>query len=304
VGDSALDFGLAYFPFLATSVVGEADIDYTCFDPTDLRAILTAQAAFAHPDAAAPAPAANRNPDFLRLKGLIDRMASTVDHATQAGRSAIAALSHDLVAALPLLAQIEAVVRADLALLPPGGALAGVCAQNDMMRGVWHAPANIGLKEVLAPSFDLTRAQQEPLNAPADGKAIDAVRFFDGRGTLVWGARTLDAKYLEPRYIQVRRTLIYIEQSLMTALDAFVFESNDSKTWDAVRLAVTDFLQGLWRAGGLFGAKAEDAFMVRCGLGATMTAADIEAGRLIVEVAVVLLHPAEFVTLRLTPGQA
>jgi phage tail sheath protein FI len=172
------------------------------------------------------------------------------------------------------------------------------------MRGVWHAPANIGLKEVLAPSFDLTRAQQEPLNAPADGKAIDAVRFFDGRGTLVWGARTLDAKYLEPRYIQVRRTLIYIEQSLMTALDAFVFESNDSKTWDAVRLAVTDFLQGLWRAGGLFGAKAEDAFMVRCGLGATMTAADIEAGRLIVEVAVVLLHPAEFVTLRLTPGQA
>jgi Bacteriophage tail sheath protein len=304
VGDSALDFGMAYFPFLATSVVGEADIDYTCFDTADLRAILTDQAAFAHPDAAAAGPAANRNPDFLRLKVLIDAMASTADHSTQAGRAAIAALNRDLVAALPLLAQMEAVVQADLALLPPSGALAGVCAQNDMVRGVWHAPANIGLKEVIAPNINLTDAQQGPLNVPTQGKAIDAVRFFDGRGTLVWGARTLDATYLEPRYIQVRRTLIYIEQSLRVALDAFVFESNDAKTWDAVRLAVTSFLQDLWRAGGLFGAKAEDAFMVRCGLGATMAAADIEAGRLFVEVAVALVNPAEFVPLSLTPRPA
>jgi len=304
VGDSALDFGGAYFPFLATSIVGAADIDYAAFDPTDLRAVLTDQAASVHPDAAAGGPAANHNPDFLRLKALIDAMASTVDRSTQAGRAAIAALNRDLVAALPLLAQMEAVVQADLALLPPSGALAGVCAQNDMVRGVWHAPANIGLKEVLAPSFNLTHAQQGLLNAPGDGKAIGAVRFFDGRGTLVWGARTLDAKYLEPRYIQVRRTLIYIEQSLRTVLDAFVFESNDARTWDAVRLAVTSFLQDLWRAGGLFGAKAEDAFVVRCGLGATMTMADIDAGRLIVQVGVAVLHPAEFVILRLAPGPA
>jgi hypothetical protein len=304
VGDGALDYGMAYFPFLATSVVGEADIDYTYFDPTDLRAILMDQAAFAHPDAAAPGPIANRNPDFLRLKGLIDRIPSTVDHSTQAGRSAIASLNHDLVAALPLLAQMEAVIQADLALLPPSGALAGVCAQNDMVRGVWHAPANIGLKEVLAPSFNLTDAQQEPLNAPPDGKAIDAVRFFVGRGTLVWGARTLDANSAERRYIQVRRTLIYIEQSIRTALDAFVFEPNDANTWSAVRLAVTAFLLGLWRAGGLFGAKSEEAFIVQCGLGITMTQLDIDEGRLIVEVAVAVLHPAEFVILRLMPSRA
>jgi uncharacterized protein len=295
---------MAYFPFLATSIVGAADVDYTCFDPADLRAILTDQAAFAHPDPAAPGPAANRNPDFLRLKGRIDAMGSTVDRSTQAGRGAISALNHDLVAALPLLGQMEAVVQADLALLPPSGALAGVCAQNDTARGVWHAPANIALKEVIAPSFNLTAAQQGPLNAPTDGKAIGAVRFFVGRGTLVWGARTLDANHAEQRYIQVRRTLIYIEQSMLTVLDDFVFESNDAKTWTAVRDAVTNFLQDLWRSGGLFGAKAEDAFLVQCGLGTTMTMADIDEGRLIVRVGVAVLQPAEFVVFRLTPSRA
>jgi phage tail sheath protein FI len=293
---------MAYFPFLATSVVGD-EVDYAYVDPvgslTMLQGILVDQAAFAYPDAAVPGPAANRNPDFLRVKGLIDRMASTQDRSTPEGRAAIAALNHDLVAALPLLAQIVAVILADLGLLPPSGALAGVYAQTDQARGVWKAPANVALQAVAAPSLAITEAQQGPLNAPPDGKAIDVVRAFIGRGTLVWGARTLDGNSNEWRYVQVRRTVIYLEQSIKSGLQTLVFEPNDANTWVTAIGMVSNFLIGLWRQGALQGSRPTDAFFVQCGLGTTMTAQDILDGNLIVEVGVALVRPAEFIILRL-----
>jgi Bacteriophage tail sheath protein len=302
VGDDALGYGMAYFPFLATSVVGD-EVDYAYVDPGGalavLQKILVDAAAFAHPDATAPGPATNGNSEFLRIERLIDAMASTQDRSTPEGRAAIAALNHDLVTALPLLAQIEDVVRADLGLLPPSGALAGVYAQTDTTRGVWKAPANVALQAVAAPSLAITNAQQDSLNAPPDGKAIDVIRTFVGKGTLVWGARTLDGNSNEWRYVNVRRTVICIEQSIKNGLEALMFEPNEAKTWVTVTGMVENFLTTLWRQGALQGVKPEQAFFAHCGLGITMTGQDILDGKLIVEVGVALVRPAEFIILRL-----
>jgi DNA-binding MarR family transcriptional regulator len=302
VGDDALAYGIAYFPFLATLVVGN-EVDYAYVDPggslAALQRILLDEAAFLYPDAAAPGPAANRNAAFLRAKGLIERMPSNHDRSTPEGRAAIAALNDELVTALPLLAQIEGVIRADLGLLPPSGALAGVYARTDTTRGVWKAPANVALEAVAAPSLAVTEAQQGQLNAPPDGKAIDVIRASVGKGTLVWGARTLDGNSNEWRYVNVRRTVIYIEQSIRNGLQVLVFEPNEAKTWITATGMVENFLTNLWRQGALQGAKPEYAFFVHCGLGITMTGQDIADGKLIVEIGVALVRPAEFIILRL-----
>ena len=92
---------------------------------------------------------------------------------------------------------------------------------------------------------------------PIDGLAINAIRDFVGRGTLVWGARTLDGNSNDWRYIQVRRALIYIEQSVELALNKFVFEPNVAQTWVTVASMIGSFLRGVWQAGGLMGAIAD-----------------------------------------------
>ena len=132
---------------------------------------------------------------------------------------------------------------------------------------------------------------------PMNGKAVNAIRTFVGRGTLVWGARTLDGNSNDWRYIQVRRTLIYIEQSVKVALDRFVFAANDGQTWVAVTSMISNFLQGLWSQGGLMGDKASDAFAVSCGLGSTMTPQDILDGYMVVQITLQMIHPAEFIEL-------
>jgi hypothetical protein len=124
---------------------------------------------------------------------------------------------------------------------------------------------------------------------------VDAIREFTGRGTVVWGARTLDGNSRDWRYIQVRRTLIYIEQSIKLALDPFVFAANDASTWSTVVSMVSSFLQGLWSQGGLMGATAQEAFSVECGIGSTMTADDVLDGYMIVQVTLQMIRPAEFI---------
>jgi len=102
---------------------------------------------------------------------------------------------------------------------------------------------------------------------------------------------------LPDRGIQVRRTLIYIEQSIKTALSQFEFAANDGDTWAAVVATVSSFLQGVWSEGGLLGATLSDGFSVQCGLGSTMTAQDILDGSMIVQVTLQMIHPAEFIEL-------
>jgi phage tail sheath protein FI len=184
-------------------------------------------------------------------------------------------------------------------ILPPSAAIAGVYARVDRERGVWKAPANVSLAGVLRPTVQVTIAEQDGLNVnPGPGKSINAIRSFPGKGTLVWGARTLAGNHNEWRYVPVRRLFITIEESARKASSFAVFEPNDATTWLKVKGMIESYLYGLWEKGALQGAKADSAYYVHVGLGKTMTSQDILEGRMIVEIGVAAVRPAEFIILR------
>lgn len=288
VGNSYLSYGAVYFPFLETNLVSESEIDYTRVAPGgsagDLASLLQTQA-----DVLYAADEARHG----EVQQLIDAMATTTEP------EAIAQLDKKLAATLPILGEIKKTIASRLSTLPPSAALAGVMTQVDQMRGVWNAPANQSLVSVKEPTVQLDDAQQGKLNAPAGGKSVNAIRSFPGRGTVVWGARTLDGNTEDWRYIQVRRTLIYVEQSVQQGLEAFVFSPNEAGTWAEVVSTVSSFLQNLWSQGGLMGASASEAFHVQCGLGTTMTAQDLLDGFMTVQIQLSLVSPAEFITITL-----
>ena len=194
-----------------------------------------------------------------------------------------------------LLCQLDDGTRVQV---PASGAVAGIIAQVDRTQGVNTAPANVSISGIIGPSVKVDDPDQEQLNLdPASGKSVNAIRLFTGRGTLVWGARTLDGNSQDWRYIQVRRTVIYLEQSIRAALHPFVFEPNVAATWQTATGLIDGFLIEQWKQGKLQGAKAADAFSVQCGLGTTMTAEDIEAGLLKASILVAVAHPAEFIVI-------
>lgn len=182
--------------------------------------------------------------------------------------------------------------------LPPSSAMAGIYARVDSTRGVWKAPANVGLSYVIKPSLQISHEEQGDLNVHTSGKSINAIRSFTGKGTLVWGARTLAGNDNEWRYINVRRFFNMVEESVGKASEQFVFEGNDANTWVRVRAMIENFLILQWKAGALAGAKPEQAFYVRVGLGQTMTAQDVLEGRMIIEIGMAAVRPAEFIILR------
>ncbi|NBC03298.1 MAG: phage tail sheath family protein [Bacteroidetes bacterium] len=182
--------------------------------------------------------------------------------------------------------------------LPPSGAVAGAYALVDSNRGVWKSPANVSLNRVSAPTISMETSEQDDLNVSDTGKSINAIRKFSGKGVLIWGARTLDGNSNEWRYISVRRFFNMVEESVKKASSRFVFEPNDANTWVKVKAMIENFLTLQWRAGALMGAKAEDAFFVKVGLGETMTQDDVLNGRMIVEIGMAAVRPAEFIILR------
>ncbi|RPD38904.1 phage tail sheath family protein [Chitinophaga barathri] len=189
-------------------------------------------------------------------------------------------------------------VRVEMSLLPPSGAVAGIYAATDRSRGVWKAPANVSLRSVVTPAYKLTDQEQSTLNVHETGKSINAIRAFTGKGILVWGARTLAGNDNEWRYINVRRFFNYVEESTKKASEPFVFEGNDANTWVRIRAMIENFLTLQWRQGALAGATTKQAFYVKVGLNETMTAQDILEGRLIVEIGMAAVRPAEFIILR------
>ena len=183
--------------------------------------------------------------------------------------------------------------------LPPSGAVAGVYAATDAKRGVWKAPANVSLADVVGPAIRIDNLTQEDLNVDATtGKSINAIRAFAGKGTLIWGARTLAGNDNEWRYVSVRRFYNMVEESVKKSTYWAVFEPNDANTWTKVRGMIENYLTLKWRDGALAGATPKDAFFVRCGLGTTMNAQDILEGRMIVEIGMAVVRPAEFIILR------
>jgi len=151
---------------------------------------------------------------------------------------------------------------------------------------------------VNAPSVNISGEQQQSLNVDVmAGKSVNVIRPFPGIGTLVWGGRTLDGNSQDWRYINVRRTLIMIEQSLKLATRAYVFEPNDAGTWVTVSSMINNFLFNLWKEGALAGAAPEQAYNVQIGLGATMTPNDILDGIMRISVKVAIVRPAEFIVI-------
>lgn len=177
---------------------------------------------------------------------------------------------------------------------PPSGAVMGIYSRTDNTRGVHKAPANEIVKSCTGLSVSYNEMEQGKLNP----YGINLIRAIPGSGIRVWGARTCssDGSW---KYVNVRRTLIYIEQSIKANTNWVVFESNDETLWSRVEGTISIFLTNIWRNGVLAGSSPAEAFYVNVGK-ATMTEDDILNGRLICEIGVALVRPNEFVIFRIT----
>ncbi|MEV5508640.1 phage tail sheath family protein [Streptomyces orinoci] len=181
-------------------------------------------------------------------------------------------------------------------LVPPCGHVAGVWARVDDERGVHKAPANEALVTVAAPQYPVTDGLQKLLNP----LGINCIRQFPQRGILIWGARTLteetDADW---RYVNVRRLVSFIDESILQGTQWAVFEPNDERLWTAIRRNVSAFLTDLWRQGALQGATADQAFYVKCDE-ANNLKPSVLAGNVICDVGIAPVRPAEFVHFQVT----
>lgn len=185
-------------------------------------------------------------------------------------------------------------------IMPPAPGVVGKYASVDSTRGVWKAPANVNMDYVIKPTMKVTDEQQENLNVDTTaGKSVNVIRSFVGRGNaIIWGARTMAGNSNEWRYIPVRRFFNMVEESVKKATVQFVFEPNDINTWSRVKSMIDNFLVQQWRAGALMGTTPEQAFYVKVGLNETMDEVDVWEGRMIVEIGMAVVRPAEFIILK------
>ncbi|MCB0967557.1 MAG: phage tail sheath family protein [Ilumatobacter sp.] len=178
-------------------------------------------------------------------------------------------------------------------MVPPSGHMAGIWSRTDTNRGVWKAPANEVVRGALSVETDITKAEQGLLNPIG----INCIRPFGTQGIRVWGARTLSSN-TDWTYINVRRLFNMIETTIMNGTQYAVFEPNDQALWEGLKRTVGSFLRGLWRDGALFGATAEQAFYVKCDE-ETNPPDSIDQGKVVVEVGIAPVKPAEFVIFRI-----
>ncbi len=287
IGTEFLDFGSAYYPWLNTSVVQANEITFMNIaeDNRDgFKALLTAE---------------NDASDKTdKAKAELAEYITKLGNETGTDQEIFVArdVAHKiLMRQSKVYSEIMREMLLTLNMLPPASAMAGIYTLVDHTKEVWKAPANISMANVISPTVSITHADQENLNVPLDGKAVNAIRYFVGEGVKVWGARTLDGNSLDWRYINVRRTMIMLEESIKNSAKAFVFEPNVANTWVSMRSMISNFLNGIWKRGGLAGAIPEDAFSVHVGLGDTMTSEDILEGILRITVLVAISRPAEFI---------
>lgn len=316
VGTDSLNFGAAYYPWLNAQIVD--GVDYTAITAASLGAFSNAliteatqrlgadsdkfkalSAKIKELGGSTPvAPVQPVQPDEPAADaGKEPAQPVTPSAATANTPQQISALHQVLTTASPLYAQVMGDIQAALNLLPPSGAIAGVYCRVDNNEGVFKAPANTSVFSVASPTVNLSDLDQEDLNMPLEGKAVNAIRAFRGRGTIVWGARTLDGNSQDWRYINVRRTMIMLEQSIKYAMQPYVFEANAPTTWVTVQSMIENFLTNQWKSGALVGSKPTDAFSVSIGVPSTMTTDDVLNGLMKVMVKVAPVRPAEFIEL-------
>lgn len=278
-GVTGLNYGAAYYPFIGTTVMDDSEIDYTNLFGGDIKQLLPLVS-----------PATNPN---QTVDTILENIITPSDKPLT-----VSQYNNALSNASKVYKNILKHILADANILPASGAMAGIMTTIDNQYGVWKAPANVSPVGAATLPIRLSQSQQENLNMDAvSGKSINAIRFFNGIGILVWGARTLDGNSLDWKYLSVRRTIMMIEQSCKLASHPYVFQPNDKNTWEAVKSMISAFLTSIWKEGGLMGASASDAFSVDCGLGTTMTGDDILQGFMNVTVKLALVRPAEFMVL-------
>ncbi|PQQ39473.1 phage tail sheath family protein [Photorhabdus luminescens] len=177
--------------------------------------------------------------------------------------------------------------------IPASAVMAGVYCATDASRGVWKAPANA----VLSGINDVTERLNDDEQGTMNQQGINAIRYFNGRGFVVWGARTLqnDDNW---RYIPVRRLFNSAERDIKQAMRTAVFEPNSQPTWERVKSAIDNYLYSLWQQGALAGNKPQEAYFVQIGKGITMSDDDIKQGKMIVKVGMAAVRPAEFIILQ------
>lgn len=284
-GNNSLKYGTAYYPFVLTTITEADEISYGNINggnTSSLSDIINPPAA---PNQVAEQVLANiKNPP--------------------AGMTP-SQLNQSLMNASKQYKTIMGIIQSRINTLPPSGAMAGVFTQVDNTKGVWNAPANVSPVGVVGLTLNINDGMQASLNVDAlSGKSVNAIRFFNGQGILIWGARTLDGNSQDWRYINVRRTVTMIEQSVKLASRTFVFAPNDANTWHSAKSMIDNFLENIWKEGALQGAKPEDAFSVTVGLGTTMTAQDILDGNMRISVKLAVTHPAEFIIIEVEQEMA
>ncbi|MDR0858124.1 MAG: phage tail sheath subtilisin-like domain-containing protein, partial [Oscillospiraceae bacterium] len=184
------------------------------------------------------------------------------------------------------------------AFFPPSGAMIGIYARTDTERGVHKAPANEIVRNTTGLSVSYNTGEQDILNP----LGVNLIRAFTGRGIRVWGARTISSNGLW-KYLNVRRLFIFVEESIKANTNWVVFEPNSEVLWSRVSRTIEMFLAGVWRSGALAGTSPNEAFYVECGR-TTMTQDDIDNGRLICNIGIAPVKPAEFVIFRITQHTA
>ncbi|WP_299963883.1 phage tail sheath C-terminal domain-containing protein [uncultured Roseobacter sp.] len=283
-----MSFGAAYYPWVNTNIYASTDASYLNIAKDNLSALSNyIKGEFANPE--------NDPAKARQLKGVDDYLTQMTGEETDPAKIL---KTHQALAAISQNYQtVMVAVLKQMNLMPPAAAMAGVYARTDAAIGVFKAPANTPVVSVISPAVAISDEEQEDLNVPLDGVAINAIRTFIGRGVLVWGARTLDGNSQDWRYVNVRRTMIMLEQSIAIAAEAYVFEPNDAGTWTTVRTMIGNFLNNQWKAGALAGATPAEAYSVDVGLGSTMTGNDILDGYMRVTVKVAVTRPAEFIVI-------
>lgn len=267
-------------------------------------------------------------PDLKKLIDIkiVDAKMTSISLATLREKIRILTADANKTADQKILNSIDTLIQQQVPGLPANSdpvvlrasvAMAGVYARVDRERGVWKAPANVGLVGVtglIAQGFASGGVKwpdaipvrvDDALNTTLVKRGINAVRAFSGQGIRVWGARTMSPEaQIAWRYVSVRRLFNTIERDARAALHTAVFEPNSSLTWARVRGALDNYLNALWRQGALQGETPAQAYFVQIGLGTTMTPNDIADGKMIVKVGVAAVRPAEFIILQLTQDVA
>lgn len=293
IGTNNLSYGAAYYPYVITSYSKDITYDEVADKLTKLDQSLKKK------NFLETAKNSDKYKDIFAVTGdLTEKQEKAIDQAEKEIEADRLFKINEIIAKSKEYQEKAAEMEAKMNILPPSGAIAGIICSTDRTKGVWQAPANVSLAGVKSLSEDLTDDDQANMNITSNGKSINAIRKFTGKGLLVWGARTLDGNSNEWKYIPVRRLFNYIEESVQKSTSWAVFQPNDANTWVKIQCQIENFLTSLWRDGALAGSTPDKAFYVKVGLNETMTSDDILNGNLIVEIGLAAVRPAEFIVLK------